>query len=137
MRSANLELKPLGFGRLWTGRLLPFEDWWNEVVLRHKDDRTLNRGQIIRVMRDQDGGAHYDASLSDPVYAAAVRGELTGFYVKEAPDKLIPVPYALETTMRQIGEELSLVIGLIKRGQDVGKYAVIERSDIGEIHFEG
>jgi hypothetical protein len=73
----------------------------------------LTRCLLIRSMRDQDGGAHFDDEITDPTYAAAVHGKLAGFTIQITPDKLEPVPYALEVSMRQIAEELRQVLQMI------------------------
>src|SRR4051794_20189955 len=76
-------------------------------------EHKLTRCLLVRSMRDQDGGAHFDDEITDPTYAAAIHGKLTGFNIQIAPDKMEPVPYALEVSMRQIAEEVRLVLQMI------------------------
>lgn len=112
----NIELMPLGFGATMTGRQLKFDDWWQETVLGPTTGQSLTRGAIIRSMRDQDGGAHYDARVTDSAYAAAIRGELTGFAIQDPKTgQKIPVKYALETTMRQIAEEVRIALKYVAK----------------------
>jgi hypothetical protein len=62
---------PHGHEALNSGRRLPALDWWNEGVLGGvRAVGTLTRLQVIRVMRDQDGGAHLDDHIRDEIYLA-------------------------------------------------------------------
>lgn len=98
-----------------TGRHLSFEQWWNEVVLRDASAGELTRRAVIRSMRDQDGGAHFDETIADPAYLAAVQGRLAGFLMKDETGESQAVPFALENTMRQIAEEVRLLLRPIRR----------------------
>ena len=73
---------------------------------------------IIRILRDKDGGAHFDANVTDPLIVAALRGEITGFLYKDAGGKELPVPFILENTMRQIAEELRGVVRYMRPRHD-------------------
>lgn len=126
----------MGFGSLMNGRHLSFNEWWNEKVLGDGSNRFLTRGQIIRGMRDQDGGAHYDAIVSDPVYVAARNGELTGFKIEYNDGVTRPIPGGLEHTMRQIAEEARTAYRCIGPDLGVCGWAVASRGSTGEITFK-
>jgi hypothetical protein len=50
-----------------------FVDWWHEAVLEDRAGHRFSRGNFVRMVADQDGGAHVDAEL-DAAYAALTRG---------------------------------------------------------------
>jgi hypothetical protein len=112
-----IELQPRGREAMMTGRSLTFDEWWNEQVLFDGTSLKLTRADIVRILRDKDGGAHYDANVSDPLVAAALRGEITGF-VYETSDCRKSVPLALENCMRQIAEELRRTIKHLRLQHD-------------------
>ena len=107
--------KPLGqtipFGQepLASGRRLSLTDWWDEGVLRGSGsgETTLSRLQVVRVMRDQDGGAHFDDHLQDEVYLS-VYFKGVGFFYKPSADseESCPVEGALQATVTQMVHEL-------------------------------
>ena len=41
-----------------------FSDWWNEPVLADRLGNTFSRGDFVRYVANQDGGAHIDAKLN-------------------------------------------------------------------------
>jgi hypothetical protein len=112
-----IELQPRGRQAMLTGRKLKCDEWWNETVLKD-EKRQLTRDNIIRILRDKAGGAHYDAKVTDPLIAAALRGEITGFMYKNESGKALPVPFVLENTMRQIAEELRGVVRYLRPRYD-------------------
>jgi len=106
---AQIELQGRGREAMMNGRSLSYDDWWNEVVLNDGLSQALTREKIIRILRDKDGGAHYDANVSDPLVIAALKGEISGFNYQSGGITR-PVPFSLEYTMRQIAEELRRTI---------------------------
>lgn len=99
---------PYGHEALNSGRRLPVLDWWNEGVLRGVGAvGTLTRLQVIRVMRDQDGGAHLDDHIKDDTYLA-VHLKGVGFQYKHRADseEVTPVDGSLEATVRQMAYEV-------------------------------
>lgn len=52
---------------------LRFEEWWNEPVYTN-GDRELTRSTLLRTLRDQEGGAHFDPVVSDSAYVAFKAG---------------------------------------------------------------
>jgi hypothetical protein len=105
----NIALFPKGLKDV---RHIRFHDWWEEKVVRTNDGE-LSRLQVIRILRDNDGGSHFDEIITDPLVADALRGKFS-FYYRNPPEPAQPVPYFLETTMRQIAEELRATIRDLK-----------------------
>jgi hypothetical protein len=99
---------PFGHESLRSGRILSLLDWWNEGVLKGVGGtEVLTRLQVIRVMRDQDEGAHLDDHINDDTYIAVhLRG--VGIQYKPSADseEAIPVDGALEATIWQMSHEV-------------------------------
>ena len=51
---------------------IPFENWWNKVVIRDKPRNEFTRKELVLFVANQDGGAHIDQSL-DKKYALLSR----------------------------------------------------------------
>lgn len=86
--------------------------WWAERVIM-TDDCLLDRLTLVRVIRDKDGGAHYDETISDPNYvAAATRGVAFRYSKPDGTDKA--VPFYLEQSMRQLADEVLEGLGTIR-----------------------
>jgi hypothetical protein len=100
----EVRLRHAGRGALEGGRDLPFDEWWNERVVVNNATR-LSRADIVRILRDKNGGAHFDPVVSDSDTAQAIRGELGLFDIKHEDGKCELVPFALEFCMRQIATE--------------------------------
>lgn len=83
----------------WNG-FLSFRHWWEEPVARNGRG-LLSRKNFVFSMRDQDGGAHVDAELKDPLYAAF----LNDIDVRTRVDGK-PIAGAHLAVMRQIGWEM-------------------------------
>jgi hypothetical protein len=99
---------PFGHESLHSGRRISLDEWWGEGVLRGSGEvDTLTRLQVVRVMRNQDGGAHLDDHIKDRTYLAVhLRG--VGFQYKPSAesDEVVPVEGALEATIRQMAYEV-------------------------------
>lgn len=48
-------------------RFLPFDEWWNEVILVHGDEK-FTRSNLIKFIANQDGGAHVDDKINEQYY---------------------------------------------------------------------
>ena len=48
---------------------LSFQDWWEEPVYTDSAGSKLSRKMVVKTLRDQDGGAHLDATVTEPSYA--------------------------------------------------------------------
>lgn len=102
----EIRLKHRGREALAEGRDLTFNEWWDELVINN-DQARLSRREIIRLIRDKNGGAHFDAIVPDELLAAAIKGEIGAFNFHNSATGLIDVvPDGLEHSVRQIATEL-------------------------------
>lgn len=128
-----IESVPFGHEPLSTGRRLPVLDWWNEGVLSGIGaTTTLTRLQVVRIMRDQDGGAHLDDHIKDETYLAVyVKG--TGFlYKPDANSEVsLPVEGALEATVRQMAHE---VLNPMRGLAHSARHALREAAKMGPLY---
>ncbi len=82
--------------------LLSFEDWWDQKILRDKNRNTLTRGELIKSLRDQDGGSHIDKDLSKTAYASIAKANGAGWEFHCALDSGYISPGPHFASMRQI-----------------------------------
>lgn len=54
--------------RATTGTWMPVDEWWEQEVFSTLDGEEYSRRKIAQIVRDQDGGGHVDAGISDQVY---------------------------------------------------------------------
>ncbi|MHA1747721.1 MAG: hypothetical protein ACTSYF_03660 [Promethearchaeota archaeon] len=54
-------------GPPWSYREIPFEDWWNQIILITSSLDRFTRKSLILNLANKDGGAHIDKNL-DPDY---------------------------------------------------------------------
>lgn len=79
-------------------RFLPFGEWWNEAIYLSKAGVPLTREDIVRAIRDQDGGGHFDATITNEAYA-----ELRLFDAAKAMEEVQPGAFdSLEPPQRAI-----------------------------------
>jgi hypothetical protein len=97
-------LKHAGKAALENGRDLTFDKWWDEKVIQNSKS-CLSRAEIVRILRDKNGGAHFDPVVEDPLLASAIQGDLGSFYYSSDDGTSVPVEGGLEYSMRQIVEE--------------------------------
>jgi hypothetical protein len=57
---------------------VPFDDWWNKIVIVDKNKNKLTRKDLIISISNKDGGAHIDPELDKP-YADLSRGDSLGW----------------------------------------------------------
>lgn len=92
-------------GHIEPDKLISLPIWLNETVLKDGKKRVFTRAEIIKFLRNKEGGAHFD-----PVQRSEldnlVRGDTAGFsfQVDDSPQPLISHP--IYATMAQIGAEL-------------------------------
>jgi hypothetical protein len=96
---------PAGRDAVRGGQPLSVLDWWSEVILR-SDEGTLSRLDVVRIMRDREGGAHLDSTITSAAYKDVLLHGAGFNYQpsREAPAQ--PVESSLEAIMRQIGNEV-------------------------------
>lgn len=66
---AGASFSPL-LDRADSSREVRFDEWWNEVVFIAPGLPQRSRAEVVKTMRDKDGGAHGDASQTDEAYHA-------------------------------------------------------------------
>jgi hypothetical protein len=89
-------------------RLIPFESWWQQVVMIMGAHR-INRAQLVLAAANKDGGAHVDPDLTPEYEALSSPGMLGRFEVKDAlGERSSPVTDAHFVFLRQIGQEVLL-----------------------------
>lgn len=90
-------------------RLICFNEWWDKDIVFQEDDRSLTRKQLVFVIRNKDGGGHFDLELRNPSYIS-LQDSMAMF----APDnKKLSLLRGLEwATMRQIAEEVRLTFAI-------------------------
>ena len=81
-------------------RSLPFGEWWGETVFqesfykgpgrRIEVGRTQTRMKLVRSLRDQDGGSHYDGSLNDGAYVSLAIARTIGLYKVNSEGASVP-----------------------------------------------
>lgn len=50
------------FKSCMTKKLIPFDEWWKEIILKN-DKFALTRKDVILILANKDGGAHYDEQI--------------------------------------------------------------------------
>ncbi len=102
--------------------LVSFEEWWDMNVLYSLDHRhTLSRGELITIMRNQDGGGHVDPQLEEKYAAFTIREEASMQLAKPGrvididgptnPEDWFNVSGRELSTMRQIAHEVLASLG--------------------------
>jgi len=86
-------------------RLLTFESWWNEMVIRDYKGRKLSRKDLVLEAANTDGGAHVDDSLNENYHFVSRQHSLTWKYIKLGNDP-IPIWGVELASICQIGYEL-------------------------------
>jgi hypothetical protein len=84
---------------------LSLADWWNEIVV-NRAEGSLSRLEMIRVIRDRDGGAHLDLTITSPAYKAVLLHGAGFNYQPSASEPARPVEHSIEAIIRQIGNEV-------------------------------
>ena len=100
----DVRLRHAGRAALEGGRDLTFKEWWSETVIAN-DAVRLTREDVIRILRDKNGGAHFDPSVKEEVSAKAIRGEIGLFDIAHPDGRREVVPFGLEFCTRQIATE--------------------------------
>jgi hypothetical protein len=86
--------------------LLKFEEWWNETVYENKRGK-LTRATLLRTLRDQEGGAHFDSTVSDHAYIdLKARSNWRQIVSKDGVESASPIGQAELATARQIAYEV-------------------------------
>src|SRR5882672_2338262 len=102
-QNAYLPLCAQGGGPLGE-RWIPFEDWWNNRVVKDNQQRYFNRRELILNVADTGGGAHVDPAL-DAAYADLSRNNSLAWVIREG-DVQRPFPPPTMACIRQIAHEV-------------------------------
>ena len=100
------EYAPLLDGAPHGLRRLQFHDWWESELIFRDGTFRLTRKRLAHVLRNQEGGAHFDPILQDANYLRFAKEQLTTPYVVSAgmpPRAILGAEWA---SMRQVGWEL-------------------------------
>ncbi|MGX9120350.1 hypothetical protein ACWTU6_27345 [Mesorhizobium sp. BHbsci] len=92
-------------------RAFSFALWWEQPILRAQNNDILTRRTLVMSLRDQDGGAHFDTSLS-PIYRGFAAEHKGGFFIVHADDgRQEPMPFGPHyASMRQIAWEIEATL---------------------------
>lgn len=99
---ASSIFKPILDAPFGGSQYLPFEEWWAEVIYEAKGEK-LSRGDLLRTLRDQDGGSHYDNEITDPAYTSLKDG---AGWILTVDGETREVSGAATASARQIAYEL-------------------------------
>jgi len=90
---------------------LGFDAWWHEPIYQSDAGEKIDRCELIRVMRDKDGGAHVDPLLDKEAYNRLNKVGDPAMTVSWNGGPNHPPPFALEASVRQIAFELLFSMG--------------------------
>jgi hypothetical protein len=86
-----------------------FADWWEESIFRD-DGVELSRKKLSLILRDKEGGSHYDPSNNNPDYHS-----LSSKLLMHVPGHGLGTVDELQfSTMRQIGDEILMTANFPK-----------------------
>lgn len=89
--------------------LWSFDDWWKKLVVCQWHDQKLTRRDVVRILSDQDGGAHVDENIDDRLYALKRNLVSTVTFVINNTSFKIGTELLLATIVRTIAEEVQIV----------------------------
>jgi len=84
---------------------LSLADWWSEIILT-RTEGPLTRLEMVRILRDRDGGAHLDLTITSAAYKAVLLNGAGFNYRPSAEQPEQPVEHSIEAIARQIAEEV-------------------------------
>lgn len=94
------------------GRCIPFDDWWNQAVLKGKNGTRRSRKDLVLDVCNQDGGAHVDPGVKESHWHVS-RGNALGWLslpegatVEDGEPLGNPVP----ASVRQIAHEFVISV---------------------------
>lgn len=89
-----------------------FHTWWeDEKIYREPDTHFLNRRRLVWSLRDQEGGGHLDAEITDPAYIRFSR-ETEGGWITSVNGVERKVMDGHLATMRHIAWEIQETVRL-------------------------
>jgi hypothetical protein len=100
------EYRPLLDGAAWPARSIQFGEWWEKELIFRDGQFSLTRKSLTFSLRNQEGGAHLDPTVTDPNYLRFAKEQLTTPYVVAHGSPPKPILGAELASMRQIAWEL-------------------------------
>lgn len=93
-------------GLIATGSRIPFDEWWNNSVIKDAEGQAFSRRQLVLALTNKEGGAHVDPE-PDEAYAALAAGSLGWRHGDIDGDDAQPLKSnPAFPAMRQIGYEV-------------------------------
>lgn len=96
---------PAGREALRSEPRLSTVEWWTEAIVT-RPEGPLNRLDMIRILRDRDGGAHLDLTITSAAYKAVLLHGAGFNFQPSATEPAQPVEHSIEAIVRQIAEEV-------------------------------
>jgi hypothetical protein len=87
------------------GSWIPFDAWWNGVVLVDSQRNEFSRKDIVLTLANKEGGAHVDHKI-DEAYFNLRNKNAMGWETTLADGRVVPGEDNVPATMRQIAHEL-------------------------------
>lgn len=92
-----------------------FKQWWETIVYNNLDGGRLSRADLVRNLRDQDGGGHFDPMPTNEAYHRFAKH---GDYVTEGATRnrfiMLDLPPGLHLhSMRQIAHEVTASVAVL------------------------
>lgn len=84
---------------------LNFGEWWAEHVFTTWDGDVICRGDLVKILRDKDGGSHIDSKIDNKAYNILAKDAIPGALLGENP--ITEIHYIV---MRQIAWEVQISI---------------------------
>ena len=88
-------------------RLLQFSRWWETDFIFRDGKSGIARKKLVFILRNKEGGGHFDPKIDEPNYERFARESTTTPYVQAEGSKPMTVLGAELATMRQIAWELA------------------------------
>jgi len=90
-------------------KTLPFDDWWNKIVIRDNKQNFFTRKDLILNMANTDGGAHVDPKINERYYhLTRTNSSNWEYFIDNNPENFKNQPYL--ATIRHIGFEVESTI---------------------------
>ena len=86
-------------------RLVPFDDWWDEPVLKDPEGTLYSRKDLVLAVANKDGGTHVDPEI-DEAYWKLSRGNNVGYKVAVGGRPIQWHENPVLPSLRQIGFEI-------------------------------
>lgn len=92
--------------------LKPFDEWWNEIVIKDNSGEKFTRKSLVLDLANKDGGAHVDPKLNSS-YANLTRNNSAGWSSYTSEEGETPIKDIELHSVRQITHELTRTLTTI------------------------